>query len=286
MGHCPVCGGALAEGRLVACARCDAPHHLDCIEWSGTCAIFGCGSRAYRDALKRLSFVARPPPPPEVVIKPGATGLVVPLSAPVVRIEARSELRTRRVAFGLGAAAAAAMLGAGALLLPGAIRYLPLVLRYLVELFPLVGLQVIGIAVLMAIGAWFAKEFLPPATAYTLGWLVQQADGSDFVLDVPARRLVRRARYLGTVLGERSWHGSAIKLLALTLSPDDQRVRLHAQLYGGGSILLAEDGLPYMSGYHWTDLARIGGRMAAALEVPFESRLPWKLDALLPEKPA
>lgn len=42
-GRCPVCGNGLG-GVLCACPRCETPHHQECWDWAGGCAIFGCAS--------------------------------------------------------------------------------------------------------------------------------------------------------------------------------------------------------------------------------------------------
>ncbi|HZE98019.1 MAG TPA: hypothetical protein VE981_13400 [Planctomycetota bacterium] len=43
-GRCPVCCQTLAPSPL-RCANCAAPHHADCWEYWGRCAIFGCSGR-------------------------------------------------------------------------------------------------------------------------------------------------------------------------------------------------------------------------------------------------
>ena len=40
---CPVCGEPL-DGKIVYCFRCQSPHHRDCWNYAGGCAIYGCGS--------------------------------------------------------------------------------------------------------------------------------------------------------------------------------------------------------------------------------------------------
>lgn len=42
-GVCPVCGTALANP--VTCDSCRTPHHRECWDYSGRCAIFACGAR-------------------------------------------------------------------------------------------------------------------------------------------------------------------------------------------------------------------------------------------------
>ena len=43
--RCPVCGCDV-QHRAVLCPTCDTPHHQDCWEYTGTCAIFGCPGAA------------------------------------------------------------------------------------------------------------------------------------------------------------------------------------------------------------------------------------------------
>jgi hypothetical protein len=42
--RCGVCGESLAS-EIVICRRCNTPHHLDCWQYSGGCATYGCGGR-------------------------------------------------------------------------------------------------------------------------------------------------------------------------------------------------------------------------------------------------
>jgi len=45
-GECPVCGVEAAEGRVL-CRACKTPHHGDCWEYNGGCAVFACGERRH-----------------------------------------------------------------------------------------------------------------------------------------------------------------------------------------------------------------------------------------------
>ena len=40
---CRICGTGLAQGKVVRCAKCATPHHADCWDFNGRCAIFACG---------------------------------------------------------------------------------------------------------------------------------------------------------------------------------------------------------------------------------------------------
>lgn len=47
--RCPVCA-ATGAGAWVACAKCDTPHHQQCVRYAGRCAVFGCSAVAAGDA--------------------------------------------------------------------------------------------------------------------------------------------------------------------------------------------------------------------------------------------
>jgi hypothetical protein len=42
--RCGVCGESLAR-EIVVCKRCNTPHHLECWQYGGGCATYGCGGR-------------------------------------------------------------------------------------------------------------------------------------------------------------------------------------------------------------------------------------------------
>ncbi len=44
--ECQVCGEVIV-GTMVVCRRCQTPHHRDCWEYNGKCAIYGCGETHY-----------------------------------------------------------------------------------------------------------------------------------------------------------------------------------------------------------------------------------------------
>lgn len=48
---CRVCGDALEGSPVVACARCQTPHHADCFEWAARCAVYGCGGEESSPAV-------------------------------------------------------------------------------------------------------------------------------------------------------------------------------------------------------------------------------------------
>ncbi len=44
---CQVCGEELREESLIVkCGQCQTPHHRDCWDYNGKCAVFGCGNDA------------------------------------------------------------------------------------------------------------------------------------------------------------------------------------------------------------------------------------------------
>ncbi|HLY75086.1 MAG TPA: RING finger protein [Planctomycetota bacterium] len=49
-GACLICGSPL-ERRIVRCARCRTPHHLDCWKYNGRCSIFGCDEHQFTHPL-------------------------------------------------------------------------------------------------------------------------------------------------------------------------------------------------------------------------------------------
>jgi hypothetical protein len=49
--QCQVCGQPLA-GKIVFCASCKTPHHLDCWQYFESCAVYGCGQHRYVEARR------------------------------------------------------------------------------------------------------------------------------------------------------------------------------------------------------------------------------------------
>lgn len=49
--QCQVCGQPLA-GKIVFCASCQTPHHLDCWQYFESCAVYGCGQHRYVEARR------------------------------------------------------------------------------------------------------------------------------------------------------------------------------------------------------------------------------------------
>jgi hypothetical protein len=49
--QCQVCGQPLA-GKIVFCASCQTPHHLDCWLYLESCAVYGCGQHRYLESRR------------------------------------------------------------------------------------------------------------------------------------------------------------------------------------------------------------------------------------------
>ena len=65
---CLVCAQPISEPKLMACTSCDTPHHGDCWDYNGRCALFGCGgTRAREIARAAKPSTAVPVPSPEKV---------------------------------------------------------------------------------------------------------------------------------------------------------------------------------------------------------------------------
>lgn len=287
-GHCPVCAGTLAEGRVVGCARCDTAHHQDCIEYGGGCAVYACGSHAYRRET-RLEWVAHPAAASTELAKPRMVDLeeVQTLARPVLRVESRRAGRSRI------AAVAASMAGFGvfAALLstisPGNHPLLLLWIRFLREMLGVGSYSGVLLGLIIAALGYFTLSWSVHASLYGLGFLFHRADTSEYLLDREALRLERRASVFGVACGTRSYRFSSIRGVRLIATPGTEVVRLEVA-FDGWSQVLADDSKTYFFGYHWTELARLGQRLASELEVPFEWLLPWTPtpgQKLVPEKP-
>lgn len=59
---CLICAQAIHDERQMACTTCETPHHKDCWEYNGRCALFGCGGTRAREVT-----AAKAPPPPAAV---------------------------------------------------------------------------------------------------------------------------------------------------------------------------------------------------------------------------
>ena len=64
---CLICAQAINDPTQMSCTTCDTPHHKDCWEYNGRCALFGCGgARARETALPARAEAPAPPPGPAV----------------------------------------------------------------------------------------------------------------------------------------------------------------------------------------------------------------------------
>jgi hypothetical protein len=55
--RCPICGASLAPEPWL-CPHCDTPHHRDCAEYFGGCAIFGCRDGHVPQPIEQASWPA------------------------------------------------------------------------------------------------------------------------------------------------------------------------------------------------------------------------------------
>jgi hypothetical protein len=74
--QCLVCAQVIADPVGMACTACDTPHHRDCWDYNGRCALFGCGGTRAREVALAVKPAAPPaekeaapaePPPPATV---------------------------------------------------------------------------------------------------------------------------------------------------------------------------------------------------------------------------
>lgn len=56
--NCLICAQAIHDATQMACTTCETPHHKDCWEYNGRCALFGCGGTRAREVPG-----AKPTPP-------------------------------------------------------------------------------------------------------------------------------------------------------------------------------------------------------------------------------
>lgn len=47
--NCLICAQAIHDATQMACTTCETPHHKDCWEYNGRCALFGCGGTRARE---------------------------------------------------------------------------------------------------------------------------------------------------------------------------------------------------------------------------------------------
>lgn len=283
-GHCPVCGSTLGEGRVVACARCETAHHHDCIEYGGGCAVYACGSRAYRKPDARLAFVERPAPAQTALAKPiQMTALVETLERPVLRVSARSANRTAFIA----QAITVGTFGTAAVLLlasqPAKWAGTRLLFGALAELLSIGFGSILGLILVLCALVAVSLRVGWDALLFGTGLLLHNADASEYELDRENRRLVRRPRFLGLPGPARAWNACDVRGVRLIADPVTHRVRLELVL-DGAPVVLADDTNTYPSGYHWSELARLGQRLAGELEVPLEYLVPWKVESKLPAR--
>lgn len=71
---CLICAQPIADPTQMSCTTCETPHHKDCWEYNGRCALFGCGGARARE----LPVAARPEPAALAAGPPPASGSAIP----------------------------------------------------------------------------------------------------------------------------------------------------------------------------------------------------------------
>lgn len=64
---CLVCAQAISEPVRMCCTTCETPHHRDCWDYNGRCALFGCGGARAREVTVEAAKApekTEPTPPP------------------------------------------------------------------------------------------------------------------------------------------------------------------------------------------------------------------------------
>lgn len=88
--HCPVCCGDL-DLQVVFCARCATPHHGECWQFTGVCAIYACGSGQFTETEAgpedELVVLDDPETPPRPTPRPTRNLPVPAASLPAQRPE-------------------------------------------------------------------------------------------------------------------------------------------------------------------------------------------------------
>lgn len=91
--HCPVCCGDL-ELKIVYCARCSTPHHGECWQFTGLCAIYACASAQFTetqagpdDEVVIVDEALDPPSTPKPARRTATLPVPAPASVPARRPE-------------------------------------------------------------------------------------------------------------------------------------------------------------------------------------------------------
>lgn len=296
--NCLVCGDGIQEGNRVQCRGCDTPHHRDCFEYTGKCAVYACGSRTYSLSWQRESTRASRSAI-RILDRLPATRVLV-ASAPELHIEAAGAMRSLGV-FSMGSGAAAASFFTPAAAAGGASASAsasasttsnPLWgLEAIQFLFELVGnfflcgeLGLVLLAILVVpLAFWLLLGVLLPLLLGVAGWLAFQCHGSTYVLDNVQQQLHLRCRFLGLPYWGRTWKVDDMTGVILETAGEGRPHHLGIELVCGKRLWLADDRHHRDFGYTASDLDRLGRRLSEATGLPY---LDGSGEIRLPEPPA
>lgn len=234
--RCPVCSQETGRGNTVHCAACNAPHHRDCFEYNGRCAIFGCGQGRYLAGATSIR-----------------TALVcLEESGGCHRLSLIAHTRLR---------------GTGRILTAGGIGGL--------GLFALLALNGM-LPIFLAVPLLSSLVVAGCLSGVSLGLIVRHADSSEWVLDPGRGDVHLIARLLGVVLFQRKVLLSRIRSLDLfePAGPGGGSMWLTLLTREGDRLWLASGDGTFGREYNEADLVRIGNRWAAVLQVPFTHSFP------------
>lgn len=253
--RCPVCGGDISTGNRVECTSCDTPHHRDCFEYSGRCALYACSSEIFR-VIRAGPVPARRFPRSRVIHAHGDP----------IHIEATRPLRSLGLsiagmgsAFGVALTPSCASSGNGS-----GITGLD---------FPCVDLEslIFVLGFLLVCGViWLALRLVVPALLQFVGYLIYYCDNSYWMIDPGERRLRLHGQFFGYTIWSRSWALQGMEMIHLGPERNGDRKFLALRFKNGRILWLADDRAHEQVGYSCEDLERIGRRLSAACDLPFE----------------
>lgn len=279
IGKCLVCGDPIQPGNLVGCTKCDTPHHRDCFEYNGHCAVYACGSQTYDVKWRkpgkpsilrtgRRAPVEPPPPqaaPPQTAPPRPRVRRQQALGGHEIRIEAYGALRS--LGIGMGAFAGSLFATCGAPMADTAACNA-------CDLggldFSLGGLEAIFGIFIAVIALWFVVAVVVPALFAALGWLLYWFDNSYWTVD-DGNRLMLRTRIFGIPVWTRRWPAARAEEVCVGPMRGATVHWLVVRFLGGGQVFLADDRRHERMGYDRNDLTRMGGRLAGALGCSFRT---------------
>jgi hypothetical protein len=276
LGKCLVCGEPIQPGNLVGCTKCDTPHHRDCFEYNGHCAVYACGSTTYsvkwRKGKPQVMRAGKGPAEPErqeplrpIVPPPRRERQQEALGENEIRIESYGALRTLGIGFGAAAGSLFATCGA-----PAADSTACSGCDAGTADFSAGGLEGLLAGIFALIAIWLFVAFVMPALFSAVGWLLYWFDNSYWTVDERGR-LVLKTRFFGIPVWTRKWPVSRAEEVCVGPVRGSQVQWLVVRFLGGGQVFLADDRRHERMGYDGADLVRMGRRLASALHCSFRT---------------